>query len=124
MLYLTPDRLTMLQEMSSIDLPELRNMKHLMSKYFGPNSAEVQLVNIEIKRRKSVRPELKLAVECLRRQARQLTKEINRIGRLTFDVKSKLYDPVTLEVFIPKSVYDPDNVLTGKLAYRVAIERI
>lgn len=121
---LTPDRLIRLQEISGMELPELQALRQLSIIYFGAYSEEVRIINIEIRRRKSVLPELKLAVECLRRKANQLSKEITRISILTFETKSTLYDPVTLEPFTPKSIYDPDNVLTGKLAYRVAIERI
>lgn len=121
---ITPERLEQLKELSSLDWKELNAMRQIYLRYYGPWSAEAQLFNIEIRRRKALRVDYKLAVENIRRIISHYSKEVTRIDRLTFDTKHGLYDPITLEKFEPHSVYDPDDILTGKMAYRVAIERI
>lgn len=118
---MTPDRIQQLKELSSLDWKELNNLKQLYSKYYGYWSPEVKLFNIEIRRRKALRPDYKLAVENLRRLVKQHTIEIKRLDKLKFKAEA-LYHPITLNHLTFKDKCDTE--LTGKAAYRIACERI
>lgn len=123
MLTLTQDNLTQLSELATMELPELRSLQQLFTRYYGLHSDEAALVDLEIRRRKRIKPELKLAIECIRRQAKILGKEVTRISEIRFKV-SWLYSYDTLNLLTEDSKHEPNGVLTGKLAHRIAVERI
>lgn len=122
MLILTKEKLEQLAELSAMGLDELRDIHQLYIRYFGLNSDEAELIHLEIRRRKRLRPELKLAIECLRRQVRNLSKEFSRISALTFKNNGTLYSQATLKPLAEEDRHE--SVLTGKMAYRVAIDRL
>lgn len=116
---LTAERIAQLKELASLDWKELNDLKQLYCRYFGYWSAEVKVFNLEIKRRKALRPEYLQAVAALRRVIKQHSTEVRRLDTAHFSM-SGIYNPVTLE-----PVTDLESkAVNGKVAYRIAADRI
>lgn len=111
-------------ELAAMSMKDLLGYKAMFARYFGVYSPEYRTLSAELKKRRAIKPKLSQVIDSIRLKIRYMSDEVKRLDGLRFDVKSKLYHPQTLEEFIPSSVYDPDDILTGKLAYRVAVQRI
>lgn len=119
---LSREHMQLLKEYAAMDFKELNAMRQQCIRYFGSWSEEVKLINQELKRRKALKPGIKLAMENIKLLKRQCKAEIKRLESLTF-ASLEIYDAVTLDRLTAKSKHK-GSVLTGKLAYRVAHERI